>query len=229
MSTLARIPLSHTLSITLLISLSGIPLAAAAGAADEYAPAASYFGAHLGMNDLDRLGARVDLGAGKTYDGQASFSHGTHGGLLVGRRTAHVRYEFELESGSLRLTHLKAGPVDANANAHASYAAVFANIYRTARLSDTLETFAGAGAGWGRTKLDRLGLLHACTCFGPATKDGFAWQLRSGLDYRLNDTASLGLQYSWLHLQALEAAGPPNVRYERKGFGAWSLVWLQRF
>jgi opacity protein-like surface antigen len=224
MTTLARIPLFTPSPLPLLIALSGLPQAAAAAE-----PGASYFGAHLGMNELGQLGVRVDLGPGKVYDGAATLSNGTHGGLLVGRRSAHARYEFELESGSFRLTHLKAGPVDADANAHGSYAAAFANVYRTARLGDTLEAFAGAGAGWGRIKLHRLGLLHACTCFGPAAKDGFAWQLRGGLDYRLNDTASLGLQYSWLHLQALEAAGPPNVRYERKGIQAWSLAWLQRF
>lgn len=217
----------------LLLTLSSLPLAAPtalaalpADAADTRA--ATYWGAHVGANTVDRLGAEVDLG-GRHYPGEATLKHGVHGGVQFGRRTAHARQELEFESGSFRLTHLKAGPVNADANAHGRYRAVFANVYRTERLSDALEAYAGVGAGWGRTDLNRLGLLHACTCFGAASKAGFAWQLRAGAAFHIDERGSVVLQYSSLHLPALEAVGPPHVGYERKAVGAWTLGWIGRF
>lgn len=214
----------------LLLSLSSLPLAFAAQAAPPASDAYAYYaGAHVGANMLDRLGAQVDLGKGPVYAGEAKLKHGAHGGALLGRRTEHARYELELAGGDFRLTHLKAGPVNAGANAHGRYRAAFANIYRTERLSDSLEAFAGAGIGWGRTDLNRLGLLRACTCFGPASAKGFAWQLRAGAAFHIDERASVAVQYSSLHLQPLEAAGPPNVRYARKAFGAWTVAWVQRF
>jgi opacity protein-like surface antigen len=210
------------------VLLAAASLPPAALAADPSA-SSSYFGAHVGANLLDRAGVGVDLGKSGRYTGEAALKGGTHGGVWVGRSTANARFELELASGSFRLTHLTAGPVNADANAHGRYRAVFANVYRTERVSDSLDLFAGAGIGWGRTGLDRLGLLHACTCFGSASSKGFAWQLRAGAAFRIDEQSSLAVQYSSLHLQPLEAAGPPNVRYERKGFGAWTAAWIQRF
>jgi opacity protein-like surface antigen len=216
----------------ILLALSSLPpavLAADAVASPPFAASSYYWGGHVGTNTVGRLDAQVDLGKGARHAGEATLKGGTHGGGFIGGRTAHARYELELASGSLRLTHLTAGPVNANANAHGRYHAAFANVYRTERLSDSFDVFAGAGIGWGRTELDRLGLLHACTCFGSASGKGFAWQLRAGAAFRIDEHSSVALQYSSLHLQPLVAAGPPNVRYERKGFGAWTVAWIQRF
>jgi opacity protein-like surface antigen len=189
----------------------------------------SYWGIHGGVNTLDQMRTRVDFGAGTPFDGQADLERGLHGGVMVGRKYEHARYELEYEAGRFKVQHLTLGPVSGPADAHGSYQALFANAYRTDRLSESIDSFVGAGAGWGRIKLPQLGLGETCDCFGPASKSGFAWQLRAGLGYRLSDAASLSLQYTWLSLPRPEAGGPPAIQYDRKRFGAVTLGYSRTF
>ena len=202
--------------------------APAPAAADPTADT-TYVGLHFGQNDVRQLRANVDFGAGDPFAGVVDAEHGVHGGLVVGRRTEHARFELEFETGRFRVQHLTLGPVGADADARGRYDAVFANAYRTERLGESVDAFVGAGIGWGRVKLPKLGLGEDCACFGPAKKSGAALQLRAGLDYRLSDKSSLGLQYTALRLPAPEAGGPPAVRYERKTIGAWSVALTRRF
>lgn len=189
----------------------------------------NYWGIHGGVNTLDELRARVDFGAGTPFEGRADLDRGLHGGLMAGRRTEHARYELEYAFGRFKVQHLRLGPVSQAADAHGDYQALFANAYRTERLSDAIGAFAGAGIGWGRMKLPRLGLGENCNCFGPASKSGFAWQLRAGLDYRVSSKAAVALQYTWLNLPRMEAGGPPAIAYDRKRFGAFTLGYTRQF
>lgn len=192
-------------------------------------PPSNYWGAHAGGNDLGELHARVVYSSGTVYDGKADLARGPHAGVQLGRSSGHARYELEYETGRLRLTHLAVGPISAGVDARGKYQAAFANVYRTVRFSDKLTGFAGAGIGWGRMSLPHLVLHSACTCYGPSSGDGFAWQVRSGLGYRVTDSAQLVLQATWLNLPGPHTDGPPSVHYQRTGFGAWSLGWLQQF
>jgi opacity protein-like surface antigen len=189
----------------------------------------NYWGIHGGVNTLDQLRARVDFGAGTPMEGQADLRRGLHGGLMAGRQTEHARYELEYEFGRFKVEHLSLGPVSQAANGKGDYQALFANAYRTEELIDDIDAFAGAGIGWGRMKLPRLGLGETCNCFGPASKSGFAWQLRAGMDYRVSSKAAVTLQYTLLKLPRPEAGGPPSVVYERKGFGALTLGYTRQF
>jgi opacity protein-like surface antigen len=211
-----------TLAAAALLTLS-------AQAAETNTDPVRYWGVHGGVNTLDQMHARVDFGAGTPFDGQADLARGLHGGLMAGRQTEHARYELEYEFGRFKVEHLTLGPVSQPADAHGSYQALFANAYRTEELADAIDAFAGAGIGWGRMKLPRLGLGETCACFGPASKSGFAWQLRAGLAYRVSSKAAVSLQYSWLNLPAPEADGPPAVAYERKRFGALTLGYARQF
>jgi opacity protein-like surface antigen len=217
----------------LLPALLAAPLPALA--ADAVAPSAdlaagtNYVGLHLGRNNVSQLHARVDFGAGEPFAGDARAANGLHGGLVLGHRTEHARFELEYETGRFDVEHVTLGPQSAGVDARGEYGAVFANAYRTERLNESVDAFVGAGIGLGRVKLPRIGLGDTCACFGPASKSGAALQLRAGLDYRVSDASSIGLQYSWLRLPALEAGGPPSVRYDRKNVGAWSVAWTHRF
>lgn len=204
-------------------------LALQARAAEPAAEAHDYWGIHGGMNTLDQLRADIDFGAGTPFDGQADLKRGAHGGLMAGRQTTHARYELEYEFGRFKVERLTLGSVSQPADAHGDYQALFANAYRTERLSEAVDAYAGAGIGWGRMKLPRLGLGATCACFGPASKSGFAWQLRAGLAYRVSNEAAVSLQYSWLNLPAPEADGPPAIVYDRKRFGALTLGYTRRF
>ncbi|VXC53015.1 outer membrane protein [Massilia sp. 9I] len=113
--------------------------------------------------------------------------------------------------------------------AQGRYQALFANAYRLEQLSESIDGFAGAGIGWGRATMPRVGLGDGCSCFGPASKSGFAWQLRAGLGYRVSAGSSVSLQYTWLALPRPEADGLPRVRYERMRFGALTLGYSFQF
>jgi opacity protein-like surface antigen len=205
--------------------------AESAAESQPHDPAASttYVSLHLGRNNVDQLRADIDFGAGAPFAGQADAAHGAHAGLALGRRTEHARFELELEYGRFNIKHLTLGPVSADIDAAGHYQAAFANAYRTERLSEQLDAFVGVGIGWGRVSLPKMGLGEDCACFGPASKSGAAMQLRAGLEYRVADRSSIGLQYTALRLPAPEAGGPPAVHYTRKNLGAWSLGFTRRF
>lgn len=219
---------THMRCAKLLPLLSALALLPSlAGATPD--TAGDYWGVHLGQNDLDRLDARAVYASGTTYHGHVDLDSGPHGGVQLGRRDGHLRYELEYEAGRFSVRHLSMGPINADLDARGRYQAAFANLYRTERLSDSVGAFAGAGIGWGRASMPHLVLKSACTCYGAAAKDGFAWQLRAGLSYRVSDASEVALQFTKLHLPGPEVAGPPAVQYEHLGFGAWSLGWTSRF
>lgn len=189
-----------------------------------------YWGVHLGSNAPGTWDSHVDFGAGVAFAGQAELKHGMHGGLQVGRATEHARYELEYEHGALRFERLTLGPVSEGVSGRGHYDAVFANAYRTDRLTDAIGTFAGGGIGWGRVKLPSLGLGSTdCPCFGPASKSGLAWQLRAGVEYRVDPRSAIALQYTWLGLPAPEARSALSIDYDRHRFGAWSLGYSRHF
>ena len=203
-------------------------LAAQAAQAQSTDPV-RYWGLHAGVNTLKDWDAQVDFGFGTPRSGRADLDRGLHGGLMVGRQSEHLRYELEYETGRIEFARLRLDPLSAAVNGKGRYHALFANAYRTDRLSERIDSFLGGGIGWGRVKLPLLGLGTNCDCFGPASKSGFAWQLRAGLDYRVSEQAKVALQYTWLSLPRPEAEGPPGIRYDRKRFGAVTLGYSRQF
>ena len=155
-------------------------------------------------------GAHAGVNTLKDWDAQVDFGFGTP-------RTA------------LEVERLTLAPLSQAVNGKGRYHALFANAYRTDRLSERVDSFVGGGIGWGRVKLPLLGLGTNCDCFGPASKSGFAWQLRAGLGYRVSEQASMTLQYTWLSLPRPEAEGPPGIRYDSKRFGAFTLGYNRQF
>lgn len=220
---------ANLLSALLVAPLSAMAADTATPPAADPAAGTNYVGLHLGRNNVTQLHANVDFGAGQSFPGEAGAARGLHGGLVLGHRTEHARFELEYETGRFDIEHVTLGPQSADVDARGRYDAVFANAYRTERLNESIDAYLGAGIGLGRVKLPRIGLGDTCACFGPAAKSGAALQLRAGLAYRVSDGSSIGLQYSWLRLPALEAGGPPAVQYARKNVGAWSVAWMHHF
>jgi opacity protein-like surface antigen len=200
-------------------------LAVNANAADPV----RYWGAHAGVNTLKDWDAQIDFGFGTPLTGRADLDRGVHGGLMVGRQSEHARYELEYEAGRIKVERLTLDPLSEAVSGKGRYQALFANAYRTDRLSERVDSFIGGGIGWGHVKLPQLGLGANCNCFGPASKSGFAWQLRAGLGYRVSEKASVSLQYTWLSLPRPESEGPPGIRYDRQRFGAVTLAYTRQF
>jgi opacity protein-like surface antigen len=200
-------------------------MATQAGAADPV----RYWGVHAGVNTLKHMDAQVDFGFGTPIGGRADLDRGAHGGLVVGRQSEHLRYELEYETGRIEVERLTLAPLSEAVSGKGRYHALFANAYRTDRLTESVDSFVGGGIGWGRVKLPQLGLGATCNCFGPADKSGFAWQLRAGLSYRLSEVSNVALQYTWLSLPRPDAEGPPGIQYERKRFGAVTLGYSRQF
>lgn len=202
---------------------------AADPATERGAEPAPYWGVHLGQNTLKDWDARIDFGSGEPFAGRADLERGWHGGFMVGRRTAHARFELEYQQGSIEIERLTLQGLSAQSDGRGRYQAVFGNAYRAERINDSLGAFVGGGIGWGRVKLPYLGLGTTCACFGPAAKSGFAWQVRAGLDYALSPQGSITLQYSLLNLPEPTSGGTPGIEYEQRRVGAISLGYLRRF
>ncbi|MCC6071969.1 outer membrane protein [Massilia sp. GCM10020059] len=212
--------------------LSKLGMAAAAALLATQAVAAEpvrYWGVHAGASTLESWDAAIDFGAGAPFNGQVELERGVHGGVAVGRQSGHLRYELEYETGRMEVTRLTLAPLSEAVDGKGRYQAVFANAFRTDRLSGSLDSFIGGGIGWGRVKLPLLGLGDSCKCFGPADKSGLAWQLRAGLGYRLAAQHSLTLQYTWLKLPEPEGDGPPAIAYARRRFGAVTVGYTRQF
>ena len=77
--------------------------------------------------------------------------------------------------------------------------------------------FVSSATGEGLPEL-RLGGTD-CRCFGPASKSGFAWQLRAGLEYRLSPVQAVSLQYTWLALPAPDQSYHVPIRGDVFRFG----------
>lgn len=217
----------HRRYIALTAALAASCLGSARAANDDLP--VNYAGAHLGANTLRDWNASVDFGFGTAIDGRAELKRGLHGGLQVGRQSGHGRYEVEYERGRIRVERLTLEPLSEAVDGSGHYEALFANVYRTDRLGTALDSFVGGGIGWGRVKLPQLNLGETCACFGPASKSGFAWQLRAGLAYRLSENDRIALQYTWLNLPKPARDGEPAVQYERRRFGALTLGYLRLF
>lgn len=191
--------------------------------------AVPYWGVHAGVNTPKSWNAQVDYGAGPVT-AHLDLDRGPHAGLMVGRQTTHARFELEYEAGRIKTERLTIGPRSAAVDARGRYQALFANAYRVEQMSESIDAFVGAGIGWGRATMPRVGLGDGCSCFGPASKKGFAWQLRAGLGYRVTAQSSVSLQYTWLALPRPEADGRlPTVRYDRKTLGAVTLGYSMQF
>lgn len=212
------------------LSKPGIAMAAALLALQAAAAEpVKYWGASLGVNTLKTWDAQIDFGTGTPFTGTMELDRGLHGGLVLGRQKDHLRYELEYEAGRMKVTRLTLDPLSEAVDAKGRYQALFANAYRTDRLSESVGSFIGGGIGWGRVKLPELGLGDTCKCFGPAEKSGFAWQLRAGLSYRLAAQDSVSLQYTWLNLPKPEGDGPPAIQYAKRRFGAITLAYMRQF
>jgi opacity protein-like surface antigen len=193
------------------------------------AAAAPYWGVHAGVNTAKSWNAQVDYGSGRPVTAHLDLDRGPHGGLMVGRQSDHARYELEYEAGRIKTKRLTIGPRSAAVGAHGRYQALLANAYRVEQLGESVDGFVGAGIGWGRASMPRVGLGDGCSCFGPASKSGFVWQLRAGLGYRVSAASSVSLQYTWLALPRPEADKVPRVRYDAKRIGAITLGYSHQF
>jgi opacity protein-like surface antigen len=209
---------------SVLVALLGAVQAQAAQPGDS-----AYALVHLGGNAVKDWDASVDFGAGAALPGKVAASRGLHGGFALGRQSGHLRYEAEFQGGRFDIEGLSLGAVSRSVDARGSYQALTVNAYRVDQLSEKLDSMIGAGIGWGRVKLPLLSLSSGCDCFGPADKNGFAWQVRAGLVYRLSPRADLLLQASRLVLPAPERSGTPGVRYDRQAFPVLSIAYAQRF
>jgi opacity protein-like surface antigen len=203
-----------------LAALAGVP---------AQAETVNYWAVQLGSNTVRDWNAKVDFGFGTPVAGRADLDRGLHGGLALGRQSQHLRYELEYQQGRFDIERLTLGAVSQAVDASGRYQALMGNAYRTDRLSQSVDSFIGAGIGWGRVRLPRLALSASCDCFGPASDKGFAWQLRAGLAYRLSPTAALSLQLTRMDLPSPQRGGAPGVAYEDRHFNTVTLGYARQY
>lgn len=195
---------------------------AGAALANHGAQPANYLGVHGGVNNLrGTWGVDVSLGPAVTLPGSLAIKRGTHFGFFGGRQTEHARFELEFQHGSFDITGLQLGPVSQAINASGDYSALTANAYRTEPLSQRLTLYGALGIGWGRVSLPQMAFTApACNCFPAASKSGFAWQARVGLEYQFSEGGRAFVQYTHLDLPRAGSGSVPGVAYVRKDASA---------
>ncbi|WP_374583124.1 hypothetical protein [Pseudoduganella sp.] len=199
-----------------------------AGGAAAAEPASWYMAGHVGVNNLDDWPAKVDFG-GVEANGKLGLKRGNHAGLMVGRETAHARYELEFGHGRIKIDSLELSGIAEPGGQRGHYDVVLANIYRHDAVSASLRVFGGIGIGWGRAKLPTLRFSSGCECLGPASRGGLAYQGRLGLAYQVSPGNSISFQYSHLSLVGPRRGGTPSVEYGRRSFGALSGAYTRYF
>lgn len=189
-----------------------------------------YAGGHFGTSDLDRWNAQVRLGAAVRASGHVGLDGARQAGLRVGRQSGPGRYEVEYQHGTFDLTSIQLGPVAQDATGGGRYRALTFNAYRVARFDERLNGHLGLGLGWGSASLPQAAFDNGCRCFSSASKDGWAAQLRAGLEYRFDGEHHVFLQYSVLSLPGPSSGGDASgVSYSRKVVGTAGLGYRKLF
>jgi opacity protein-like surface antigen len=219
------------LNRSILLASMGAAFACHGFAADNSQPA-NYFGIHGGINDLrGSWSGNVSLGPGVSLPGSVGLKRGSQFGLQLGRQTGtNWRFEGEYQHGTFDLTRIELGGIAESVSASGSYDALTANAYRTASLTSALTAYGGLGVGWGRVKLPQMGFTSTgCNCFADASKSGFAWQARAGLEYAITPHDNVFAQYTFLGLPRAESGGVPGVQYERKNVSSIGIGYRRTF
>ena len=207
--------------------------AALAGAAyaNHGAPAANYLGLHGGVNNVrGDWGADVSLGTAVTLPGTLSTQRGAHFGVFGGRQTEHARFELEYQQGRFDVTRLQLGPVSQAVDTGGNYRALTANAYRTEPISSRLTLYGALGIGWGRVALPQMAFVSPpCNCFPAASKSGFAWLARAGIEFQVSEGGRAFVQYTHLDLPRAGSGGAPGVSYSRRDAGALTVGWRHTF
>lgn len=205
----------------MMVALVG-GVAPAAQAADTN----TYIGAHMGLNAVGDSTAKVDFGSGIVLNGTVDLDNGPEFGVVIGQRFGGWRLEAEAQRGSFKVVSVELAGTQVAAGVNGNYVTMMLNGYRTLNLSDSTALFAGAGIGWGRMTFPNIAFDPSCNCFAKASKGGFAYQFRGGVQQKLTDNVEFFGQYNRLFLPSTGAAGTPGVSYPKRNFGVASLGLL---
>jgi opacity protein-like surface antigen len=200
-----------------------------AGASALAAQPGYYGGIQGGVNDVKDWGANVSLGAGVSLPGTVGANDGKHLGLFLGRQTENARFEIEYQWGDFDITSIKLGPLTQAMATGGDYKALTFNAYRTHDFDEKWTGYLGLGIGWGRVTLPRMGFTGGCNCFPEASKSGFAYQGRVGMEYHFDERNNAFLQYTSLRLPKPSSSSTPGVDYARKSVGVIAVGYRRQF
>lgn len=191
-----------------------------------------YIGFQLGQNDVEAWQAKVDFGSGIKVDGGMDLDANGHVGVMLGKQSVDARYELEYQYGRFGLTRLNLGPLSEQMGGSGHYNALTLNAYRSFELGGNLNSFVGAGVGWGSSSLPQAAFSSGCNCFPQASNRDWVYQARLGLEYLFGKSNWAYAQYTWLRLpgatQDLLSSGP-GVDYPRRTVGILSLGYRRVF
>lgn len=220
---------SHPIRLRALIGACLV--LAGAGNAVHAEDGVNYLTGHVGWNALERWPVQVDFG-GPRVDGRLGLDKSYHLGLAAGRDTAHWRYEVEYQHGRMKIDSLALGDQAQSVGGSGHYDMLMLNGYRKYQASESVNLFAGLGAGWGRVSFPDsrfTGLGSECACFRAAHDSGFAYQGRLGAELALAPDQSLYVMYTRLHLDGTSAGAMPSTHYDKRWVGAASIGYRYLF
>ncbi len=187
-----------------------------------------YWSVQGGENRLSHWPVRVNFG-GPAADGDLRLTRGAELGLAWGVQEDDARYELEYQHGRFRVTDAFIGGISNPSNANGHYDALTANALRRLALVDALSLYGGVGIGVGHIAFPHIALASGCQCLGAAAGTGFAWQARTGIEYKLSPSGAAFVQASWLNLAGASSHGAASVSYPRRGFGVFGVGYRGQY
>lgn len=199
---------------------------------EETVEPVNYIGLHAGVHNLKMWPARVSLGNAVTFAGKVELEPELAAGLTLGREYKNSRYEVEYQRGNYRASRISLNTRSENVkHGKGFYQALTLNAYRTQPLIERLKGYAGLGIGYGKAKLPAWAFTGGCACFPAADAQGFVWQARVGLEYRIGGYNHLGLHYARLMRMPGPTSGKqnPSIHYAKQKIDTLALEFRREF
>lgn len=210
--------------LILCLAWAALPISAYANeVADDSDDRHIYVGSHIGINEGANWPAKVDFGSGVVLDGSLRTKAKLHAGAQLGYQHDHLRVEVEFQRGGLNVKEFSLGILSGADQGSINYSTLMVNGHRRVDITDKLGLTLGAGAGLARLHFPQIKTGTNCNCLTDFSKNGFAYQFRGGLEYKISETIQLVGQYNRLFLRSNSNDDSPLTQYSKVHFGVTTM------
>lgn len=182
-----------------------------------------YVGGHLGINDGINWPTKVDFGSGVSLDGSLQTKAKLHAGTQLGYQHDHLRVEVEIQRGGLNVKGFSLGILSGADQGSINYSTIMVNGHRRFDITDKLGVSLGAGLGLVRVHFPQIKTGTNCNCLTDFSKNGFAYQFRGALEYKISEKIQIVGHYNRLFLPSYSNGESPVTQYGKVSFGVTSM------
>lgn len=173
-----------------------------------------YVSGFLGATDSFSSSADMAFSSAVKSPVTYSLDSALNWGISAGYQYSHFRIEAEIQDIRAESSGAKVGRLQANMTDDLQYYAGFLNAYGLVWLNNDIKAFFGGGIGYASGTSPTISMTRGCACTVNGDADGFAWQLRGGLEYNVDNNLRAFVQYSRISLPAPSSGGSyPRIEF----------------